>query len=270
MKIKIFILNLICYLGIFSNTIVTTTDFSTKLLVDLNLKDKIIGESGAGKIKFNGIEKISENLLTKEELYNIYPTFVIGREGTFTYEKLGSVNELKSVGINPIIFYSSGPNANIKTFYEDLKKLGRNLKMEKEIDQAILKLKEKLEKESKVEKKESIVFISSVGNTLGVVGNGGLLKEILKHTQYENIFQGNKENYFQVPLEKIYEKKIDTIIILGKDEKEGYEKYLALKKMKILRDNEEIYFLKYLDIAPNMEIVKTIKDLKSKSLKKYM
>ena len=92
--------------------VITTTDFATKIFIDLKWEEFLMGECGAGKNTFKNIQKLSEGLINSEQLYEFKPDFIIGREGIFRKDRLGTEKELKKIGITPLIFYSSGNDSN--------------------------------------------------------------------------------------------------------------------------------------------------------------
>lgn len=257
----------------FATQIITTTDFSTKILIDLKLEYLIIGECGAGEIKFPKVNKLSKTLITNEKLYEIMPKVVIGREGSFQENRLGTKQELKEIGIEPFIFYSAGPNSTLEDFYKDLKNLGKVLGKEDIINNSIKKLKDSYNRLENKKKLKKAVFISSVGDTLGVVGSGGILKDLLLKTDISNLIENKADNYFKISWEFILDNEIDIIYILSKDEEESQNKYDQLRNSKLLNQKKamlknEVYFLNYFDIAPNIKFLDVIENLNTTNLKR--
>lgn len=253
--------------------VLTTSDFITKIICDLNLQYRTVGECGAGEKEFEGIRKVSKGMITKEKLYEISPKFILGREGIFTEKVLGKELDIEDIGSKSLIFYSGGPNGSLEIFFNDLEKLGKNLKIDKKIQLEIERIKGKYKYLENKEKNRSALFISSMGETLGVVGEGGLLKDILIKTDLENIVKNESQNYFKISWEVVVNEKIDIIFILGKNYEESYKKYLQLQKNNFLKEkkaviNNEIYHLNYMDIAPNLDIINIIEKLNENTNRK--
>lgn len=266
-KIKILILIIFFIPTTSLSNILTTADFITKIVYDLNLESQVIGECGAGKTYFGNIPKLSENIITKERLYDLSPNFILGRKEIFTEKKLGKIKTIENdIQSKCFIFYSADSNGNLELFFKELEKLMVTFKLDKNTFFKLNTIKNKYNQLKNKYKYRNALFISSVDETLGVVGSGGLLKDILLKTDLNNIVKQQDQNYFKISWEIIVNNNIDIIYILGKDYNEAYKKYLHLQKKAFLTDKKafkfnEIYYLNYMDIAPNLDIIQIIHKL---------
>ena len=252
--------------------VITTTDFATKIFIDLEWEEFLMGECGAGKNTFKNIQKLSEGLINSEQLYEFKPDFIIGREGIFRKDRLGTEKELKKIGITPLIFYSSGNDSNLENFYQDLEKIGIVLNKKNDIDALITELKFQYELLPNKEKSQNAIFISSVSSTIGVVGRGVILNDLLKKTDIKNVIQEHK-NYFKISWEDLLDKEIDVIFILSQNFEDAKNKYHTLKQQELLNKtkaiaNDNVYFLEYSKVAPDINFIKTIDSLNNNTLLK--
>ena len=171
-----------------------------------------------------------------------------------------------------MIFYSSGNDSNLENFYQDLEKIGIVLNKKNDIDALITELKFQYELLPNKEKSQNAIFISSVSSTIGVVGSGGILNDLLKKTDIKNVIQEHK-NYFKISWEDLLDKEIDVIFILSQNFEDAKNKYHTLKQQELLNKtkaiaNDNVYFLEYSKVAPDINFIKTIDSLNNNTLLK--
>ncbi len=261
--------------------IITVSHFSTVILVQLGQEDKLVGEAwSAGVVfpkeiqeKIKNVPKLSNKIPTKEKVYSLSPDLLVGWQGAFRDKNLGPQKNLEDAGIKTFYFKSSKPFGNIEIFFEDLRNLGKILSIEDKVEKKIKEISDILKNLETKEKKETIVFISNIDLTPSVIGGKSLLQSILDKSGYKNIFEDVEKNYFNTPWETIISKKIDNIVIMSKDEKDFIQKYKKLKASNYFNDkkamkNGNIFYLNYIDAAPNLNIGLTAQKLNQKTLKK--
>lgn len=261
--------------------IITLSHFSTVVFVQLGQENKLVGEAWSTGVvfpkeireKLKNVPNLSNKIPTKEKVYSLSPDLLVGWEGAFRDKNLGPKKELNAAGIQTFYFKSSKPYGNIQVFFDDLRRLGKILSIENKVEEKIKEISKTLNSIKNKKKDETVVFISNVGTTPSAVGGKSLLQSIVDKSGYINIFAKINKNYFKTSWEDIVANKIDNIVIMSKNKKDFIEKYKKLKASTYFDDKKamkdgNVFYLNYIDAAPNLNIGITAQKLNQKTLKK--
>lgn len=260
--------------------IISLSHFSTIILIQLEQEKNLIGQGWNSGIAFpdeiqeklKNIPNLSDGIPTREKIYSLSPTLLVGWKSAFSSINLGTKEELKTLGIESFFFDSASAQGNIEMFFNDLRKLGKILNIEKKIEEKIFQIDTILNNIEKREKLETIVFISNIEKTPSAIGGKGLIQSIIEKAGYINIFKDIDKNYFNTDWEVLVNNDFDNLVILATDEKDFVKKYHKIIDNGYFNDkkaikNKNVFYLNYIDTAPNLNIGKTAENLSKKNLK---
>ena len=182
--------------------------------------------SGAVAEQVEDIETLTDRtdasghlLISKEAVIEREPDLVLGHTDNLNRASL------KEVGIPSLeasgLCTQNLPEPGFQQIYDEIEMYGKVFNREKEADDAIAGLKERVEKvtssTTKGERTGAVLYPTVGGGTTYAYGNKSMPDPLLEAAGMENVFGGQDERVFEVTLEKLLEKDPDVIVLLYSD-----------------------------------------------------
>lgn len=222
--------------------VVTLANFSTEMLLELGLSDKIVGygymdnevpEQYAEEFaKLNCISEASNP--SQEDLLAVEPDFLIGWYSTFS-ETNFPFDFCEENQIKPYIPRVEYAPATIEDVYEDLTNLGEIFQVTDRSDELVNDMKDRVAAvEEAVSGEEPVsVFIYDSGEDAPFTACAGLPTDMISIAGGENIFASTEKNWMSVDWENVIAAEPEYIIIMD---------YIASdpidQKIEFLKNNE--------------------------------
>lgn len=262
--------------------VVSLSQFSTEILLELGLKDKMVGTAFLEEPIYPRLEKdynevpiLSEKWPSVEKLLSENPDFVTGWGVAFSKSGI-SVQTLINSNINVFIPKSTTEfNADMNTLFDDFRTIGKIFGIEEKTEDYINKNKEKIKTlEEKVKDlKEKKVFIYDSGTNEPFTVYEGFTTNLLSLVKLQNVMSGKGVNktWGQVSWEEVVSEDPDYIIIVdystGNRDQADYDskvEYLknnpALKDLRAVKENAFIR-VRLAGIVPGIRNVDTLEEL---------
>lgn len=185
--------------AIFSNNQATT-----ELLVQLGLKDKIVGTSGVFndidpsiEAEFNTIPNIYDEYVTKEVAIGTSPDIIMGRAGLFDNADwgVGTVDDLQNLGMHTYLLNASDEDATLEDIFLDIAEIGQIFDVNDRATEFIDELRVKLEEVSNslqgIEEIKSFTYIWGIEGDDITIYSGrdwGIIEDALSYLKMENAF----------------------------------------------------------------------------------
>lgn len=184
--------------------VVTNNQSSTELLLDLGLKDSIVGTGDLDNKIMDKFEKdykaipvvAEKGQVAKESVLGTNPDLVIGRAASFTDDTYGTIPTLNDMGVNTYVQLASKMNTeqSLENIITDIRNIGKIFdiqeKANKYADNLQLKLDEIKGKISDInsEPKNVMIMVNYNDGQFGVFGaNASLQSKMLETVNAKNV-----------------------------------------------------------------------------------
>ena len=231
--------------------VVTLANFTTEMLLELGLSDKIVGygymdnevpeEYAEEFSKLNCISGTSDP--SKEDLLATEPEFLTGWYTTFS-EKNFPYDFCEGNGITPYIPRVEYAPATIESVYEDFTNLGAIFGVEDKADEIVTDMKNRIEAVQKaVEGKDPVsVFVYDSGEDAPFTASAGLPTNMIELAGGKNVFADTEKNWTSAAWEDVIAAEPECIIVMD---------YLASDPI-----DQKLEFLKNSDILADVPAIK--------------
>lgn len=217
---------------------VSVAGFTTEMMLDLGLEDKMVGyayqdnpvpkefEKAISKIKELSKQNPSQEVLLAEK-----PDFLTGWISAFA-DKYFPPSFLEKNNIKMYIPRVEYAKPTMETVYEDYTNLGKIFKVEEKAKSIIEKMKKEIsEIEDKVKSAQAVkVFVFDSGEEAPFTAGAGLPTDMIKRAGGKNVFGDLEENWTDVSWEKVVEANPDFIIVMKYDDSDDADGKIALLK----------------------------------------
>lgn len=255
--------------------IVSTSGFSTEMLLALGLGDKIAGYCYQDneiypefEEEFSQLNCLSDTLPSKEALVALEPDFITGWVSAFSE---GNFNPefCSQNGIQIYVPQVEYAGVNMEKVYQDFENYGKIFGVEERAAEIIADMKAQIEDvQSAIEGTETArVFIYDSGEEECFTASAGLPTELIELAGGENVFAGTEKNWMSVSWEAVVEANPEYIIVmdyLASDSAEDKIEFLksseALKDVTAIKE-DNIFVLGLTDVTGgirNAEAVQVI------------
>ncbi len=261
---------------------VSLSQFSTEILLELGLKDKMAGTAFLEEPIYPKLEKdynevpiLAEKWPSTEKLLSEDPDFVIGWAVAFSKSGIG-IQTLVNNNINVFVPKSTTEfNADMNTLFEDYRIIGKIFGIEDRAEEYITKNTEKIKKlEEKVKGfQEKKVFIYDSGTNEPFTVYEGFTTNLLSMVKLKNVMAGKGVNktWGKASWEEVVAADPDYIIIVdystSNRDQADYDskvKYLkenpALKNLNAVKNNAFIR-VRLAGIVPGVRNADTLEEL---------
>ena len=261
---------------------VSLSQFSTEILLELGLKDSMVGTAFLEEPIYGSLEKdykevpvLSDKWPSVEKLLSEDPDFVIGWAVAFSKSGI-SVQTLINNNINVFIPKSTTEfNADMNTLYEDFRILGKIFGVKDRANEYINKNKEKIKglEEKVKDLKEKRIFIYDSGTNEPFTVYEGFTTNLLSMVKLKNVMAGKGVNktWGKASWEEVAAADPDYIIIVdystSNRDQADYDskvKYLkenpALKNLNAVKNNAFIR-VRLAGIVPGVRNADTLEEL---------
>lgn len=239
---KIILFLLITTLSLSKESIraVSTSQFTTEILLAIGAENQILGTSFLDdeilpelKEKYDKIPVLSKGSPTKEQFYALNPNFLTGWKSIATSKNLGTIDELNKNGVE-VFFAKSQDSSKIDDIYEDIFKFGEIFDLKENSYNIVNKMKQDIEKvKEKNKNKETIKVFAYDSQEMApfVVGGNGIGNTMIEIAGGENIFKDTNFSFGIGTWEKVLDENPDFIIVVdyGNVSYENKIKYLKTK-----------------------------------------
>ncbi|MBU5306936.1 ABC transporter substrate-binding protein [Clostridioides mangenotii] len=184
--------------------VVTNNQSSTELLLDLGLKDSMVG---TGDLDNKILDRLEEDYKTipvvaekgqvaKESVLGTNPDLVIGRSASFTYDKYGTISSLNDMGVNTYVQLSSkmDTDQSLDNIITDIKNIGKIFDIQEKANKYADNLNAKLDNiKTKVsdlnsDTKNVMIMVNYNDGQFGVFGaNASLQTKMLETINAKNV-----------------------------------------------------------------------------------
>ena len=231
--------------------VVTLANFTTEMLLELGLSDKIVGygymdnevpeEYAEEFSKLNCISETSNP--SKEDLLATEPDFLTGWYSAFS-EKNFPYDFCEENGITPYIPRVEYAPATIESVYEDFTNLGAIFGVEDKADEIVTDMKNRIEAVQKaVEGKDPVsVFVYDSGEDAPFTASAGLPTNMIELAGGKNVFADTEKNWTSAAWEDVIAAEPECIVVMD---------YLASDPI-----DQKLEFLKNSDILADVPAVK--------------
>lgn len=262
--------------------VVSLSQFSTEILLELGLKSKMAGTAfleepvyPALERDYNEVPVLSEKWPSVEKLLSETPDFVTGWGAAFSKSGI-SIQILIDNNINVFIPKSTTEfNADMETLYDDFRTIGKIFEIENTAEEYINKSKEKIKglEEKTKNLKEKKVFIYDSGTNEPFTVYEGFTTNLLSMVKLKNVMAGKGVNktWGKASWEEVASEDPDYIIIVdystSNRDQADYDskvKYLkenpALKNLSAVKNNAFIR-VRLAGIVPGIRNADTLEEL---------
>ncbi|MGL5175970.1 MAG: ABC transporter substrate-binding protein [Cetobacterium sp.] len=248
---KLFLFLLLTTLTFSSDSIrvVSTSQFTTEMLLAIGAEDYLIGTSFLDdeilpelQQKYNKIPVLAAGAPTKELFYSLNPTFLTGWQSIATPKNLGTIEELKENGVE-VFFTKSQKTSNIDDIYEDILYFGKRFNLEKNANQVVKNMKSEIEevKSKNLGKKKIKIFAyDSQESAPFVIGGNGIGNTMMEIAGAENIFRKSSFSFGTGSWEKILDENPLAIIVIDYGDKSYESKIDFLKNRSPISELEAV------------------------------
>ena len=242
MKKLFLLLFLLLTIFSFSNDsirIVSTSQFTTEMLLAIGAEDYMIGTSFLDdeilpelQEKYKQIPVLSAGAPTKELFYSLNPTFLTGWQSIATSKNLGTIEELNENGVE-VFFTKSQKTSNLDDIYEDILYFGKRLKHEENAKNVVENMKSEIEKVkvfNSGKKKVKVFAYDSQESAPFIIGGNGIGNTMIELAGGENIFKDSNFGFGTGNWEKVLDENPELILIVDYGDKSYESKIKFLKQ----------------------------------------
>ncbi|MEC2072254.1 ABC transporter substrate-binding protein [Alkalihalophilus marmarensis] len=209
---------------------VTLNQHVTEVMLALGLEDHMIGTAYLDdevlpewREAYESIPVLAEQYPSQEVFLDAEPDFAYaGWSSAFNEEAIGSIDQLKSYGINAYLHQSStkvGPA--LDDIYMDIRHIAkifnvveRGEDLIRELDNEIEQIKEQIPSDQPKKR----VFVYDSGETAAFTVGQNFLNQLITMAGAENIFSDLDKNWAEVSFEEVVQRDPEVIIIIDYDE----------------------------------------------------
>lgn len=205
--------------------VVTNNQSSTELLLDLGLKDSMVGTGDLDNKILDRLEKDYKTIpvvaekgqVAKESVLGTNPDLVIGRSASFTDDKYGTISSLNDMGVNTYVQLSSKMDTeqSLDNIITDIKNIGKIFDIQEKANKYADNLNAKLDNiKTKVsdlnsDTKNVMIMVNYNDGQFGVFGaNASLQTKMLETINAKNV----SEKGGQLSIENLISLNPDAII----------------------------------------------------------
>lgn len=256
-KLLLFLLLTVFSFSNDSIRIVSTSQFTTEMLLAIGAEDYIIGTSFLDdeilpelQEKYKKIPVLSAGAPTKELFYSLNPTFLTGWQSIATSKNLGEIEELNKNGVE-VFFTKSQKTSSVDDIYSDILYFGKRFNLEKNAEEVVENMKreiQKVKKENSGKKKVKIFAYDSQESAPFVIGGNGIGNTMIELAGGENIFKTNNFAFGTGSWEKILDENPVAIIIVDYGDKSYESKIDFLKQNSPISELEAVKKNKFIRV----------------------
>ena len=230
--------------------VVTLANFTTEMLLELGLSDKIVGygymdnevpEQYADE--FSKLTCLSEaSNPSQEDLLAAEPDFLTGWYSTFSDTNF-PYDFCEENGIVPYIPRVEYAPATIESVYEDFNNFGEIFQVQEKADEIVSDMKNRIDAvQTAVAEKDPVsVFLDDSGEDAPFTASAGLPTDMIELAGGENIFADTESNWTSVDWEDVIAAEPECIIVMD---------YIASDPV-----DQKIDFLKNSDILADIPAI---------------
>lgn len=255
--------------------VVSTSGFTTEMLLALGLGDKIVGYCYQDneiypdfEEEFSKLNCLSDTLPSKETLVALEPDFITGWVSTFSEDNFAP-EFLSQNGIQIYVPQVEYSDVNMEKVYQDFENYGKIFGVEEKAAEIIAGMKAQIDDvQSAIKGTDTVsVFIYDSGKDECFTASAGLPSELIELAGGENVFAGTQKNWMAVSWEAVVEANPEFIIVMDYLVSDSADDKIAfLKSSEALKDvtaikEDNIFVLGLTDVTGgirNAEAVKTI------------
>jgi len=184
--------------------VVTNNQSSTELLLDLGLKDSMVGTGDLDNKILDRLEKDYKTIpvvaekgqVAKESVLGTNPDLVIGRSASFTDDKYGTISSLNDMGVNTYVQLSSKMDTeqSLDNIITDIRNIGKIFDIQEKANKYVDNLNAKLDNiKTKVsdlnsDTKNVMIMVNYNDGQFGVFGsNASLQTKMLETINAKNV-----------------------------------------------------------------------------------
>lgn len=231
--------------------VVTLANFTTEMLLELGLSDKIVGYGYMDNEvpeeyaeEFSKLTCLSEaSNPSQEDLLAAEPDFLTGWYSTFSDTNF-PYDFCEENGIVPYIPRVEYAPATMESVYEDFENLGEIFQVQEKSEEIVADMKDRVKavQDAVAGEEEVSVFIYDSGEDAPFTASAGLPTDMIQLAGGKNIFADTEKNWMSAAWEDVIAAEPECIIVMD---------YIASDPI-----DQKIEFLKNSDILADVPAVK--------------